>query len=1310
MLGQLKISQHNTARGREILHSFFEVALKEKATLLFVQEPYLVQDQSSHSFIPISHPSFIPILPEIQCFIRPRVLAYVQQGCPFQLTPRYDLATDPDFQILEVSHPQESFLIIHIYNERSRDQHEHRNTVQRFLNLQLPASLPFLLLGDFNLHHPSWNPLVQAPSLQAEQFANYLEQINAHQLMDPFVIEELGGTFHRPNTVNTSVIDLAFVSGFNHLSWQDWRYAESTGSDHEAIIFQAEALAPLNTSSPATKLLPARYNLKKADWVLFNNYLLTNQDNINQLLDSSIEFADSDSVAGVLQDMVQGAADSSIPQSRPCSRSKSWWTEKLTNLRHSYHQHRRRAKLFAAPAVQEEAKIVRNTYFKAISHAKASHWEEFLSSAKEKMIFKAYNYTKTSTQPRHFIPALQYQMTNPLTNETESGVAISFKDKCQALVQGLFPKSSLSPTDVGLTAFDCNIASSSSPLGRTCSDGQKWDWPGLTIGEIKAAIPNKKTAPGIDQLDWTIIKAAMECVPTIFFKAYNYLFNSGQHPSRWKQAIGIILPKQNKKDYSEPRAYRPISLLPCLSKLLERIYANRLSFLGNTTTNLFHNSQMGGRKQRSAIDAAILLQHFIESNTKRGRIVSTVFLDILGAFDRLEPAKLIQVMGQLELPKQLIKWVGSFLTNRTIRLLFNGELSDEFAVSGTPQGSPVSPILFLLSIRFLLANTHTNNTLRLSYIDDLSISCASTSVSKNVRELEVQLDTIFSTAQSISVTFEKEKSELIHFCNKQFPILTPLKVDQILLHPKEVVRWLGIWYDRKLTFKTHVDKRLQLANGALQRIIMLASPTKGLKFNALRQLYLSCVTSVLDYGSVMWSGRYGKQQLTNKYQKLQNRAVRYITGAYPSSPAQALQVEAAILPTPVRHLKLENNYALRILGLQTNHPILEVLTQALQDELDTSPLQTTGDIGMFRFVDQCPSRLFQLAKLLKEPGKFGNMEQSRQSWVPPWLTTSIKTTISQQPKDVARTEHLNLLAHLSLETCLVYTDGSLSLGGSSSIGFIIYLPVTRQIKCYSFNLGNRMGITDTETYCILKAIQTVKKLNISGDIFIFSDSQASLSRIQTKPTKICHQIRSSAKNLSLHFHWCPGHMGIEGNEMADKLAKAGEKRPAMRKDKYTTLSFLREKMRQQLVISWKQRWQSELFREEEGRKAKGLGKYYRIFALKNTPDFKLKPYNYNKYSRRTQVEYFQARTGIGNTLAYLKKIGKSESDWCDYCGEGRQTVPHLILHCKKFKVERRKYFAEITPLKLSLLFGTHVGKTALLCFLDSTKCLRACRR
>lgn len=153
-------------------------------------------------------------------------------------------------------------------------------------------------------------------------------------------------------------------------------------------------------------------------------------------------------------------------------------------------------------------------------------------------------------------------------------------------------------------------------------------------------------------------------------------------------------------------------------------------------------------------------------------------------------------------------------------------------------------------------------------------------------------------------------------------------------------------------------------------------------------------------------------------------------------------------------------------------------------------------------------------------GKLGDTEQSRQSWVSTWLNTSIKTIISQQPKGVALSEHLNLLNSLSLEACLIYKDVSLSQGGSSSVGFIIYLPTTRQIKCYSFNLGTRMDITDKEAYCVLKAIQTAKKLHISGDIITFSDSQASLIQTQHKPCRICHKMQPSAKQLSPGLNLC----------------------------------------------------------------------------------------------------------------------------------------------------------------------------------------------
>jgi len=130
----------------------------------------------------------------------------------------------------------------------------------------------------------------------------------------------------------------------------------------------------------------------------------------------------------------------------------------------------------------------------------------------------------------------------------------------------------------------------------------------------------------------------------VFYKAYKALFHSGYHPAAWKTAIGIVLPKRNKPDYSRPKAYRPISLLPCLSKLLEKLFANRLAYLANVEPDLLESSQIGGRKQRSAIDAALLLQHYVERHRREKKIITVIFLDILGAFDLVHPDKLIQIL------------------------------------------------------------------------------------------------------------------------------------------------------------------------------------------------------------------------------------------------------------------------------------------------------------------------------------------------------------------------------------------------------------------------------------------------------------------------------------------------------------------------------------------------------------------------------------------------------------------------------------------------------------------------------------------
>ena len=131
------------------------------------------------------------------------------------------------------------------------------------------------------------------------------------------------------------------------------------------------------------------------------------------------------------------------------------------------------------------------------------------------------------------------------------------------------------------------------------------------------------------------------------------------------------------------------------------------------------------------------------------------------------------------------------------------------------------------------------------------------------------------------------------------------------------------------------------------------------------------------------------------------------------------------------------------------------------------------------------------------------------------------------------------------------------------------------------------------------------------------------------------------------------------------------------KNVFTTHSFLKQRSKELVIEAWNQDWASELFREEEGRKSRGLGKYYRIQAQMSTPIFSTQPINFQGQSRLTESSYFQARTGIGNIRAYLHQIGKTMDDRCNFCANGKQTMHHLILQCRKFKEERNKILKNI---------------------------------
>ena len=117
---------------------------------------------------------------------------------------------------------------------------------------------------------------------------------------------------------------------------------------------------------------------------------------------------------------------------------------------------------------------------------------------------------------------------------------------------------------------------------------------------------------------------------------------------------------------------------------------------------------------------------------------------------------------------------------------------------------------------------------------------------ENCEKLQTAVQELFHLQSECCIQFDLNKSDLIHFFSEN---LEEVKfTSELILKPKNVVRWLGVWLDTKLLFKFHVEKKVADAERVLSSIIRLSNTERGLSFQAMRQLYIACITSIADYG------------------------------------------------------------------------------------------------------------------------------------------------------------------------------------------------------------------------------------------------------------------------------------------------------------------------------------------------------------------------------------------------------------------------------------------------------------------------------
>jgi len=420
----------------------------------------------------------------------------------------------------------------------------------------------------------------------------------------------------------------------------------------------------------------------------------------------------------------------------------------------------------------------------------------------------------------------------------------------------------------------------------------------VTSEEVSRAFSKSSntSATGPNHIPYSGWKSVHQLKPSLLPSLLDPRLAHGFHPSSLKQALGIVQDKPGKPGHDSPSSFRVIVLLRTLSKILEMVVTSRLTAQA-TTFSLIHPLQCGSLPGRSTADAAIVLQQHVESFHRLRYKVSTLFLDLKGGFDNVESPSLLSLLCRNGVSLYLVQWVSSFLRDRTCRLTFQGSPRSFAPVSvGVPQGSPISPLLFVIYISSL--HLDIPRSLIVSYMDNFAVTVTSLSYRTNVCLLQKSFLSLKRKAPPINISFSVPKTELIHWrtaWSNEPPCSLPVQLEDQLFYPQSCLKWLGFIFTPSCDPRSHFSRRYTLANAALATIRRLSPPGMGLPPHLCLSLAYSLLAPILLYRSAVWSPPLA---IMNPMSVIWRLVCRWITNCFSTTNGICLHREAGLPPLP----------------------------------------------------------------------------------------------------------------------------------------------------------------------------------------------------------------------------------------------------------------------------------------------------------------------------------------------------------------------------------------------------------------------------
>jgi len=386
----------------------------------------------------------------------------------------------------------------------------------------------------------------------------------------------------------------------------------------------------------------------------------------------------------------------------------------------------------------------------------------------------------------------------------------------------------------------------------------------------------KSTAVGADGIGLKMLTLCCPFVVKYLCHIFNTCLLHHVFPSCWKQSFVIPIPKRAcVTDHSD---LRPISILPLVSKIFEKILSSQLT-RHIQHFNILPKTQSGFRRGYSCTSALTNITDDILRNADEGSVTALVLLDFSKAFDTINHDLLLSILRYIGLGEGPVALFESYIKDRYQKVVISNISSDYAPVrSGVPQGSVLGPLLFsIYTARFAHSVTYSKIHM---YADDTQICHAinSQNVAESITELNTDVNNLADISMKHNLKLNAAKSSIIFFGNKisrtNISANSVVAVNNTNIPVVKTVKNLGVYFDSDLRFKVHVTKCLQHGYSTLK---LLFSNRHLLNQNLKKILCDSLVLSRLNYCDAVYHHCLDSVD-SRRIQVLQNSCLRFTYG------------------------------------------------------------------------------------------------------------------------------------------------------------------------------------------------------------------------------------------------------------------------------------------------------------------------------------------------------------------------------------------------------------------------------------------------